>query len=339
MIIGSIGYSTYQGLGLLLKDFYDNGIVQVVYNYLHPSRDSYPSWYGNNYVCELNYYDEKQVLKFLKEIDILFILETPFRWEIVDIAKRMGIKFVMMPMHECTPQILPIIPDGIINPSHLDQENYPLGTYIPVPIPSRVVWHQRTKIQTYVHNAGHLGMRGRNGTKELLEAVKLSEKPYKLLVRGQEELARIAHTFKDPRVVFEVGTLPFDKLWSTGDAFIFPERFNGLSLPLQEARAAGMYVMCQDRFPMNEWLPIEGLIPVGYERVDRIGDGCPYIDSIPSPEYIAKKLDACYGRDITQYSYNGKVWAERTSWSVLRPVYLQYFLNIMNGANLCQQKL
>lgn len=331
MVVGSIGYSTVQGLGLLLKDFYDNGLVHVVYNYLHSSRPNNPDWYGNEFVCPLNTYDERHLLKFLKTIDLLLLLETPFRWEILNLAKSIGVKTVLMPMHECTPEVLPVLPDGIINPSKLDQENYPQGKYIPVPVSNHVEWNQRYCAKQFVHNAGHLGLRGRNGTRQLIEAMEYVEVPCELLIRSQTSISYPKQLPKN--VTIEIGEVPFKELWNFGDVFIFPERFNGLSLPLQEARAAGMYVMCQDRFPMNDWLPIEGLIPVGYEHVDRIGNNCPYVDSIPSPQFIAAKINSVYGKDIEDYSYQGKLWGQRNSWEALKPTYQEYFSNVLKGAN------
>jgi glycosyltransferase involved in cell wall biosynthesis len=196
------------------------------------------------------------------------------------------------------------------------------------PIPVDVPWRQRTRAEVFVHNAGHGGLKGRNGTAELLEALPLVKSPVKLILRSQDRMPVQAHEGRvrmgNVEVFASSGTLEEKWLYDAGDVFLFPEKFNGLSLPLQEARAAGMLVMCGDRFPMSEWLPREPLIPVAGYRKNRIGP--PYhefSEAVFDPKDIAATIDRWYGRDITEYSASGKAWAESMSWAKLRPRYLE----------------
>ena len=53
MRIGSIGYATYQGLGILLKDFYDNGIISDVITVNHWLRGN-ERWYDGPIVDPKN---------------------------------------------------------------------------------------------------------------------------------------------------------------------------------------------------------------------------------------------------------------------------------------------
>jgi hypothetical protein len=116
----------------------------------------------------------------------------------------------------------------------------------------------------------------------------------------------------------------YDELFSEGDTFIFPESFNGLSLPLQEAYSAGMCVMATDRFPMNTWLPREPLIPVEKYRRDNVGGSCVEFDrAVIEPRLIAATIDNWYGRDISHLSSSGRDWAAEHSWEKLKPVYLE----------------
>ncbi len=113
-----------------------------------------------------------------------------------------------------------------------------------------------------------------------------------------------------------------DELYSTGDVFIFPEKFNGLSLPLQEACAAGMLVMATDRFPMNTWLPNDPLIPIRGERIIQIsGRLRAFKEAMIDPKDIAATIDRWYGEDISSFSESGREWAMRNSWQVLGPKY------------------
>jgi glycosyltransferase involved in cell wall biosynthesis len=156
---------------------------------------------------------------------------------------------------------------------------------------------------------------GRNGTKELLEAMQYVKSPIKLLVRIQNGSLRS----DDPRVEIIHGSVPYETLWTTGDVLIFPEKFGGSFLPMQEAFASGLAVMASDRFPTNSWLPKELLIPVKGYKKERIG--AEFDCAILNPKNIAKKIDEIYGTDISKYSKMGKKWAEENSWEKLAPKY------------------
>lgn len=298
---GSIVLATEQGLGYLAKDFYDNGIIDKVSIHKHSSRTNHYEWYPGHVS-----YDE-----LLDTCDTLLFFETPFDWSIIPKARERGIKTILMVMYECTRNPLPYQPDEIWSPSLLDQQYYPESKLVQVPV--NVKHAIRSKAHTFVHNAGNGGLGGRNGTKELLEAIKHVKSPIKLIVRSQIPIKQV----DDPRIEYRIGN--FDDIWSEGDVFVFPEKFNGLSLPLQEAFASGMAVMAGDRFPINTWLPKEMLIPVAGYHKERIAVefDCAEFDPIE----IAKKIDEWYGRDITHLSLLGKEFGERNSWKTLKETY------------------
>ena len=281
-------------------------------------------------------YDRSHVDEFLDGLDALLILEKLHDWGPAIKAQRRHIRLILMPMYEITPDPLPVNPDVFICPSRLDFDVYgPKGTAIYLPVPVDVPWRQRRSVRTFVHNAGNGYGFFRNGTFDLLAAVAFIKSPIQLIVRMQESLWRalevrerreeiqgiLDQAARDPRVVFVRGTVPYEELWTQGDAFVFPERYNGLSLPLQEARASGMLVIASDRYPMNTWLPREPLIPVsGYEPVARFG--IEVRSAIVRPEDIARTIDEWYDADITAYSREGREWAQAHSWSRWRQTYL-----------------
>jgi len=175
----------------------------------------------------------------------------------------------------------------------------------------------RKRAEIYVHNAGNGGLGGRNGTKELLEALQYVKSPIKLILRSQVPLK----VPNDPRIDYRQGT--FDNIWDEGDVFVFPEKFNGLSLPIQEAFASGMVVMSTDRYPFNTWLPKEPLIPVDNYKKEKIA--CEFDSAVLSPIKIAETIDSFYGRDIVELSKRGVDWGVDNSWTKLKPIYEKYF--------------
>lgn len=313
MRIGSIGYTTHQGLGILLKDFYDNGIITDVITVEH--------WkYLNHYWYRGPIIHRGQTVqtRYLEGLDLMFFFETCFSPHLINFCKTLKIPMILMPMYECTPDWVIRSVDKIINPSLLDQRYFPQGKFLPVPVPDYVPWKKRKKARVFVHNTGHGGLNGRNGTKELLKAMKHVKSPIKLIVRSQE----IIQIPDDPRIELRVGTFDQEELYDEGDVFIFPEKFNGLSLPLQEAFAAGMLVMACDRFPMNTWLPKHPLIPT--QGTNQTGENLAR--EVPVTKVtaldIANTIDIWYGEDISNYSKLGAMFKQVQSWERLKDSYL-----------------
>lgn len=298
---GSICLATEQGLGYLAKAFYDNGIIDLVCIKPHSTRTNHYEWYPNH-VTE----DE-----LLEKCDILIFFETAFNWKMIVRAREKGIKTILMPMYECTPNPLPYQPDEIWSPSLLDQQYYPDSKLVTVPVD--VPWRLREKALVFVHNAGNGGLGGRNGTKELLEAMQYVKSPIKLIIRSQIPIRQV----NDPRIEYRIGH--FEDIWDEGDVFIFPEKFNGLSLPMQEAFASGMAVMGGDRFPINTWLPNQILIPIkGYHKEKlAVAFDCAEYD----PKEIAQTIDIWHGQNIHYFSQLGKEFNEKNSWKQLKEQY------------------
>lgn len=327
MRVGSFVYATDQGLGYLAKDFYDNDVVTDVLIIAHGHRKTHEEWYPNAEIVHSLKTERDKMFAFCESMDAMLFFETPFVWEVLDHCKRKGVKTFLMLMYECMPQVLPYNPDRFICPSLLDQLFYPTNSvYIPVPV--NVPWRLRNEVKVFVHNAGNGGLRGRNGTRELLDALELVKSPCKFIFRAQEgivrnwkpgEVTKIGNVEIDVRL----GTQPRDTLWDEGDCFVFPDKFNGLSLPLQEARASGMLVVSTNRFPSDQFLDRRYLISPRSITKARIGGCNVFEESIVHPEDIARKIDFVYGIPTFMYSLSAKGYAESMSWSALKPRYME----------------
>jgi hypothetical protein len=323
--VGSLVYATDSGLGILARSFVCHGVVTDPVVVRHGHHVTHDDWYpGAPQITSLR--DPKQ-LRRLEEIvaswDVFLAFETPFHWPLFDHCRAKGVRTALMVMYECTPERMPAEPDLILCPSLLDLKYYPQGVCIPVPV--EVEWRQRTRAEVFIHNAGHGGLRGRNGTREVIEAMQYVRSPIKLILRSQDSrsvVGALQAIERDERITLCCNTYPHYDLFTAGDVFVFPTKFDGLSLPLQEARAAGMLVLTGDRFPMNDWLPREPLIPVAGYGTARIGPPYNQFDEARyDPREIAAKIDEWYGADISAYSRAGRAWAETMSWEKLGPVY------------------
>lgn len=347
--VGSLIFATDSGLGILARSFVQHGLITHPFIVRHGHHTTHEEWCPGAPITSNLRTDHAKILEFAASVDVMLFFETPFIWELIPHCKAHGVKTILEIMYECMPKVLPHQPDLFICPSLLDLQYFPDGDFkkdsrscyntstsgtwahgwtnsIYLPVPVEMPWKLRTKAEGFVHNAGHGGLKGRNGTMELVDAIKYVKSDADIIIRTQshrhfdEIMKRLGSD--GPRVNVSCGTKDYDQLYGTGDVFIFPERHNGLSLPLQEAYASGMLVMSTDRFPMNEWLPRCPLIPVKSYITTSISPRCVEFQSaIVEPRAIAAKIDEFYGRDITAYSECGKRWAEQNSWEKLGPVY------------------
>lgn len=301
-------YVTEQGLGRQAKSYFDNGLVQEILIQPHPEYTNHTEWYPN----AVKNYNE-----LLERCDEVWFLETPFDWKYITRARDRGVKTVLFIMYECTRYPLPYIPDVLVGGSIMERIHFGDDVkVVNVPVPKEVKWKLRKKARVFVHNAGHGGIGGRNGTKQLLEAMQYVKSPIKLIIRTQFDNV---HT-NDLRVDVRVGDLPYETLFDEGDVFIYPDKFGGSCLPIQEAHASGMAVMASDRLPLNAWLPTDLLIPVkDYEKANIAGS--EFDSAIVDPQDIARTIDEWYDKDITKYSKLGKKWAEENGWEKLKPIY------------------
>lgn len=333
MRVGSIVYATNQGLGHLAKSFYDAGIIQDVLIFRHPhgeaEKPTQTGWYPPGTPVVNRPFRGEVFERFLDDLDIVLFFETPFDWQYVNRCKERGVKTAIMPMYEWFLQKPPATFDLFLNPSLLDQEYFPQGVFIPVPVEDHIQWNLRKTARSFLHNAGNIGSRNHKGTQELLAAMEFVESPIELTIRCQNRsgLHRLIESVPsckdDNRIVFIDYEIPRENLFHKDfDVYIAPEKYNGLSLPLQEAYASGMPVMTTDRFPTNTWLPREFLIPVTTTRRVQVAGGHLEIEeSVVSPKIIARKIDEIYGQDIQWASESGDAFRQERSWAVLGPKY------------------
>lgn len=243
--------------------------------------------------------------------DKVVAIETAYDWNVFK-----GRKSILVPMYECTPHPFPVQPDLVIAPSLLDAKFYEGSTFIPFPVNrEKLPFKERKQANVFVHNTGHGGLGSRNGTKDLLDAMQFVKSDIKLIINTQTPF-----TTTDPRVEVRIhDSRDYWENWGEGDVFIFPEKFNGLSMPIQEAMSVGMPVMSTDRYPFNAYLPKEFLIQVS--RYERKRISITFQSAVIDPKDIASKIDEWAGKDISKYSQQMNELAQGLSWDNLKETW------------------
>jgi glycosyltransferase involved in cell wall biosynthesis len=302
------------GLGTLSKYFVKHlkpDKIMSVISGLKAFPDRFPSAMIVN-----NPPSDAECSEFLKDIDILLAWETPYNWNIFRMAKQKGIKTIMFIDYEWLAEPIPFMPDLLVNPSNWYMENLPSNSvHIPCPVDREVhPFKLREKALTFLHIVGHGGSHGRNGTAEFLQAIPLVKSSCKFIIHSQVKI----DTINDSRIEWRIGNYMDEScMFQDADVLVYPRKFAGLSLPLNEAMSHGLAIIMSDMNPQNQFLPKDLLIPVSETATIKI---CREIElgSI-SPQAIADKIDMIAGKDITEYSKYSDKWAESISWKTLKP--------------------
>lgn len=304
--------------------------------------------YPNN--CEVG--DEgitiEQARWLCEGADVLLSFETWYGDIVPRVARQLGARTVLVPMYECCPPDSAELrlTDLAICPTALDDDEIRHHTpglqaarkaALTVPFDTRrIAFHRRRRATTFVHHAGHGGLRGRNGTAHVIAAWRYVKSDARLIVRHQSPLP-----VKGPhdRRITVIGDAPTNywELWNeTGDVYLHPTRWDALSLPIQEALAAGMPVMTTRFWPHCDVRRDEhicrGNLPISSQRLaiatarsnwQRI---CRTITAYETtPQAIAAAIDAVYGQDLRAASDEARRHAERHSWEQLGLAWRRLF--------------
>jgi glycosyltransferase involved in cell wall biosynthesis len=332
MKIGLWGKFDNTGLGTLSWEMFNNIKFDKVLAYRNVSYTGFKERFpGAVFFDSKDQITDEVCREFLNGLDIFVVLEDPRNWNIFKIAREMGVKGVLMPMYEGFPMYDTRIKyiDFYLCPSLLDYDLMPEPKkFLPIPTNRNLVKRRKIKeAKVFVHNGGHGGMYGRNGTSEVLEAMKLVKSDIKMVVRSQQ---KIAGGNLDPRIELRSGNLRnYWDLYNEGDVIIFPHKFDGVSLPILEAMSAGMPIISQDYYPFNTYLNKDLLIkPERVEKVRFAGNTMEIDMYIPDVKALAEKIDEIANTDVSKYSEENDQLAEKWSWDNLREEYLNTFKQI-----------
>lgn len=229
-------------------------------------------WY-EGYTCSVvnGFIQDAQIDQILDDTDVLLTFEIPYNYNLFKVAKDRGIKTILQNNWEFTDylqrQYLPL-PDALVNHSYwnLDYQKkiWPdITEYCPTPLfieDYTSIYRQnfaRGGKRRFLHVAGRKTHLDRNGTQDLLDAVKLipADVRFELVIKAQNADINIIG-YADPRITIDRRS-PVDEkeLYRDFDAMILPRRYGGASLPMNEALTAGLPVIMTDIDPNNKILP------------------------------------------------------------------------------------
>lgn len=221
-----------------------------------------------------------EVRVFLDGLTHVIMAENPLNFSLISQANHLGIKTYIQSNYEFCDHLnrldLPL-PTKFLMPSHwkvAEMEQLFPGRvqYLPPPLfPEEFQKARETNFarsgerRRFVHVVGTLAAHDRNGTLDLLDALRFSTEDYQLVIKSQHQLPP-EYMVNDPRVRYQIGSVqdPQD-LYADFDALILPRRYGGLSLTCNEALMAGLSVIMPNISPNSSLLPKEHLVPAWTE--------------------------------------------------------------------------
>jgi glycosyltransferase involved in cell wall biosynthesis len=275
MRIGLLAYSSNTGLGVQTQEFAEHikpAKVMLVdlsgYNgmAIHPERFA-------SFECVHVYGvpTDADIEKFLTNLDVVFVCETPLNYRLFSRARELGVKTILQPNHEFNDYYpRPYLPQpdlfALPSPWAYDELPFPNKMLLAVPVATEKLLTQMiTEFRRFLHIAGRPAVHDRNGTLLLIEAFKLVNDPsITLAIRVQDSDAADAlrATIVDPRIIVLCDdVLEYSDIYDGYDCLIMPRRYGGLCLPMQEALGCGIPVIMPDISPNNMMLPKEWLVP------------------------------------------------------------------------------
>lgn len=337
------------GLGVQTKEFYDHikpdKTLVVDISQLNERRGKISKLYPERFPDAAFIYGFPtfhDIDPFLQDLDIVFLIESPYSYEVLEMARARGIKTVLQFNYEFLDYFEHpdwVMPDCLASPTtwNIDIVKARFGhlakvVHLPVPVNrERLPFRQRKEAKRFLHIAGHATVDSRNGTDVVLEAIDLvRNKEAEFVIYSQ-------HSLRSPaRFDVRVEEKDADNYWENygnEDILLLPRKYGGLSLQLQEAMSKGMVPIMTNLPPQNTFLREESLIPTAsvktlYTRMD-----------LPShradPKQLAERIDylcehPSLVEDLSNFSNER---AAELSWEVMTPKYLQLFEEICDAGD------
>lgn len=276
MRVGLIARSDRTGLGNQTRNLarmIRPDEIMLINSTVFNHNEQHPEIYAQYSVTEINGFPTNaQVIEWLRGVDLVITCEVFYNPMFVDLAKKMGVKTINHFNWEFAdylrqPELT--LPDKLVSPSkwHFEDARRLWGNveYLPTPVFvddfEEVRKHNmsRTGKKRFLHIAGRPAVNDRNGTEDLIQAMRYSSEDFELVIKAQ--VGSIVNTFNDPRIIIDTSSPENEvELYRDFDAMILPRRYGGQCLPMTEALCAGLVVLMTDVAPNDSVLPKHWLI-------------------------------------------------------------------------------
>lgn len=309
--IGIIVRADDTGLGNqtheLVKMLDPDKILIIDSSTFHNKNKQNYEWYeGRNSVVSNGFPDNKTILKFLNDINVVISCEIFYSKHFVALARKKRVKTILQYNFEFLDYLSNdslVLPDVLLAPSLWRFEEVEerfgdrcLVMHLPPPTDDRLFdknkFVNQKRTNRLLHVGGKAAIYDRNGTNSVIEMLKYSKQDYELVVKSQTSLDIDC---KDKRLTVSIGNEKNrEDLYLGYDAMILPRRYAGLCLPMNEALMSGLPVFMTDISPNNIILPKEWLAKSEFVKdfMARVGIQLYNAD----PEALAEVVDKFFAK-------------------------------------------
>lgn len=257
-------------------------------------------------------------------LDVVYAAETFYREDVADILRGEGVRTVLHAMPELWRADM-AKPDQVWLPTKWEADRIPEAQIMPVPVATDRFGPPHTQARgepLRLLFVGAPAFHDRNGFNLAVDAIAAVNRPVVARFVGSEEPPQIYN--RRAKVDVEWHPQARDNYWDgydQADVLLLPRRYAGLSLPMQEAAAAGLPIVTLDLAPQNGWVPDETMAAASvYRTVRMVGGEFPV--HAADPGQIAKAID--WLADPEHYDWASKVSRYRAdviSWAQWEPRY------------------
>jgi glycosyltransferase involved in cell wall biosynthesis len=270
--------------------------------------------------------------RWMQGLDVVFSAETFYGQHAFRIARNMGVKTVLQANFEFLDR--QDQPTLWAAPSLWRYNEWPNPKiHLPVPVETEhFTPTTATRASHFLHIVGRPAVHDRAGTIDTLRALQnVQHTDITVTITSQEPgyirslmlTAGIKLPDNIDLHIREGDRADYWDLYTDQHVLIAPRRFGGLSLPMQEAVAAGMPVISTAVSPQKNWLPPEWLVaasPAGEFHAKQLID-------LWTADHIAlaEKISRFANNPVfyRQASEQAVAIAKSLSWSELKPLYEQ----------------
>lgn len=340
MKLGEICRAENIGLGVQTFEFYRHmnpGKVMVVDLTKMNGNKLYPERFPTAHYTKL-LPRRHEIQNFVQGLTHIFTCETPYDYFLFEYASRRGIKTILQFNYEFfewfqQPKVQR--PTVFASPSywHLEemQRNYG-AVYLPVPVNRDVLPFERKKqFKNFLHLAGIRVDHDRNGTESVLKVFsEMKRTDVKLTVKCQNK-AWVEQWRKEyPGIIIEANNCDnyYDN-YKGFDCLVFPRKYGGLCLPMQEALSTGMPVIMTDLSPNDRVLPKEWLVPCRKEGDFQARTKIDVYGADPTALFVkVNEFADMNEQQAGQESDKADKIASELDWKVWKSRYLEFMANV-----------
>lgn len=286
-----------------------------------PHFDWYPGAPVTSFDPKRGELDETVVREFLDGLDVLYTAETFYDHRIPDWCAQAGV----VPVVHQMPEFRRDWPPNVVvwAPTSWRMDLHPPGApVVPVPVDTRRIRFAPTPFTDdgplrLLHVVGKRAASDRNGTLTFNEAMRWVVAPIHVTYTCQDR------SFPNPSRLPRYVTAELRRPPNYWDAYpghhalVLPRRYGGLSLPVQEALAAGLAVVLPDVSPNTDWPAVR--VPARFRGRLRCAAGMLPLAEV-DPRALAGVVDGLPER-LPGLVAAGREWVAEHSWDALAPLY------------------